>query len=336
MKIPARDIEGVVKRPESHNAIFLYGPDEGLVRHRSQMIIDTWLGSEADPMSRLTLTGDQLKEDPARLFDELQAMSLMGDKRVIILRDPAEANAGDLDEAYNIASPDNRLIVLAGDLTPKSSLRKGAESHASCPALACYKDEGRGLESLIRDTLTGFGLQVQPEAFAYLTGHLNGDRMIVLGELEKLSLYMGEEETVTLEIVQSVIGEQSEKSYDDLCYAVSGGDITQAMRLLDRLWQQGEVPVTLLRALQRHFMRFQELEALSAQGMRGEAAVKQLRPPVFFKYQRVVANHASRWQGRKLASAMQILQKTEADCKGTVQAVELLCSQALLQLAKAA
>lgn len=337
MKIATRDIEAVVHDPMPYNAVFLYGPDEGLVRHRAKSIMDTWVGVDADPLMQVMLTSDQLKDDPAKLFDELQAMSLMGDKRVVWVRDPAEALAGDIEEAYAVANANNRLLVTAGDVSPKSKLRAAAEKHKACAALPCYKEEGRGLESLIRNTLTGFGLQADQAALTYLAAHLHGDRMIVLNELEKLSIYMGEDDRVTEDIAAQVIGDQGEQNYDDICYAISGGDVQKAMRYLDKSWGQGEVPVTILRALQRHFLRFQALEALSSQGFQGEAAVKQLRPPVFFKYQKLVAAHASRWRGKKLTSALQLLQKTEADCKGSFSGdTELLCSHQLLQLTKAA
>ncbi len=336
MKIATRDIEPLVKSPKGHNAVFLYGPDEGLVRHRAQLIAEAWLGDGADATAQMSLTGDQIKEDPARLLDELQSLSLMGDKRVIMLRDPAESIAQTVADGYGAASEENRFLVLAGNLTNKSNLRSAAEKHPDCACIPCYSDEGRGLEALIRTTLTGYGLRADSQAMAYLNGHLNGDRMIVLGQLEKLSLYMGEEEQLTLEILQEVIGESNERSMDDLCYAVSGGDKVQAMRLLDRMWQQNTAPIVILRSLQRHFGRFRELDQLAAQGFRGEEAVKKLRPMVFFKYQRAMAQHATRWRSKKLASALQILQKTESDCKSTSSAVELLCAQAVLQLTQAA
>lgn len=336
MKAKAHEVDAIISKPSSHNAAFIYGPDEGLVRHRAKAMSDAWLGKNADPLMRVTLSGDQLKEDPAKLFDEMQSMSLMGDQRVILVRDVGEANAADIEEAYALASPENRLLVLGGDLAPKSKLRAGAEKHTNCIALPCYKEEGRGLEKLIRETLTGFGLQADAGAMAYLTGHLHGDRMVILNELEKLSIYMGEEEHITEDMAIQVVGDPSEQGYDDICYAISGGDVVKAMRALDKCWAQGEAPVVILRALQRHFLRFQALDSLAQKGFQGEAAVKQLRPPVFFKYSRILASQATRWRGKKLISALQLLQKTESDCKGNFAAVELLCAQQLLQLTKAA
>src|SRR6266567_222794 len=91
MKIGTRETGLFLKQPDKQSqAVLLYGPDSGLVRERSRIIASTILGKDADPLNRIELSGAQLKNDPALLMDELNSMSLMGGRRIVILRDPAE------------------------------------------------------------------------------------------------------------------------------------------------------------------------------------------------------------------------------------------------------
>lgn len=335
MKLAARDIEPYLRNPHHTAGALVYGADGGQVRQRVAVLAESWLGPQADAMAKTEFAAEQLKDDPAALVDELAAMSLMADRRVILVREVEDALLPAIEQALAGRAPHNFLILYSTDGLSGSKLRPWAERAAQFGCVPCYKDEGMNLEALLRDTLRGYGLRAGSDVVRYLAGQLGGDRQIILNELEKLSLYVGDEaEEATLEDAIAVVGENNDRSLDDFCQAVAVGNLPLLCRLSDRLLAEGNAGVVLVRALMRYMARLEQLAALRAEGMGLDAAIDSLRPPVFFKAKPALKQAAQRWNGKQCAEALAQLQLLELDSKRFSDQLPTRLAQGLMTLAR--
>jgi DNA polymerase-3 subunit delta len=149
-----------------------------------------------------------------------------------------------------------------------------------------------------------------------LAFQLSGDRQIILNELEKLSLYVGDEaEEISLEDVAATVGENNDRSFDELNSAVAAGDMVQLCRLSDRLLLEGNVGLLLVRSLMRYFQRLETIALKRAEGQSIDSIIEGLRPPVFFKAKPALKAHAQRWNAIACATALAKLQMLELDSK---------------------
>lgn len=317
MKISPREIDGYIKHPQKTSAALIYGSDAGQVRQRTQLLTQSWQGKDEDPMARVEMTPDQLKDDPARLADELASMSLMGGKRVVVVREATDGILPIVQDALGLRSSDNFLILQVTEGMGKDSkLRQWAEKMPDIACIAIYKDEGAQLDGFLRDTLKGFGLRASSDVVSYLHMQLQGDRQIMLNELEKLSLYVGDEaEHVTIEDAMAVIGENNDKSLEDLAKAIAGGDMIALCRLTDRLLAEGHAGVVLVRSVMRYFDSLERLAAYRREGMTIEAAIEKMFGRIAFKIIPAMKPHAMRWGSNRIADALAVLQKLELDSK---------------------
>ena len=88
MKITYKQLAGFVKAPDkAARVILLYGPERGLLSERLETIGKTVCPDLNDPFNVVKLSASQIIDDPARLLDETQAMSMMGGSRLIIITD---------------------------------------------------------------------------------------------------------------------------------------------------------------------------------------------------------------------------------------------------------
>jgi len=155
MKLAWKAIEPFVKSPDPKaRVILIYGPDNGLMKERSKTIGLTITPDLNDPFNAVTLTGDILAEDSARLSDEAQAMSMMGGARLIKVEGGSDKLTTTIKSYLEEPSPENLVIIEAGELGPRSSLRKLCESAKNAAALPCYVDDARSVSGLIRDVIT--------------------------------------------------------------------------------------------------------------------------------------------------------------------------------------
>jgi DNA polymerase-3 subunit delta len=337
MKIAAGRAESFVKAPDAAmRAVLVYGPDTGLVRERVQRLITGVVSDARDPFRVAELTPARLKEDPARLADEAAALALTGGRRVVVLRDAGDAQADLLASFLAAPKGDALVVVEGGELGPRSGLRKLFEGADNAAAIACYADEGGNLAAVIQEELKSAGLTADPDALSFLTGHLGGDRRLTRSEMGKLAVYMGGPGRVRLEDAVACIGDSAALSMDDLALAAAEGDHGTAQRVLDRLLREGAQPVSVLRAVARHFQRLHYAAGLVAQGRSPDQALAALKPPPIYKVADRVKRQLGRWPAETVGRALEVLTEAEVECKTTGMPAAAICSRALMQLARAA
>jgi len=335
VKLAGTKAEAFVKSPDpSVRAVLLYGPDAGLRRERSTALLKAIIADPADPFCVSEITAAQLKDDPARLADEAAALTFGGGRRFVRVRDASDKLAPLLKE-FLAGSPGDAFVVIEGDDLPaRSALRKLFESDRSAAALACYHDDARSLDAVVRAFFSDAGVGISREALAFLSSQLGGDRELTRRELEKVLLFksgagaIGGE--ITLEDAEACVGDSALLSLDDVAFATAGGNLAGLERALGRCFNEGNAPVSVLRAVARHFQR---VHAVAGAPGAVEDAMKRLRPPVFWKTEAAFRAQAEAWRPPGLARAMDKLMEAEASCKRSGAPAELLASRALLEIA---
>jgi DNA polymerase-3 subunit delta len=334
VKISPRRVAGFIKDPDpACRAILVYGPDRGLVRERAEALAAGVVDDPADPFRTAELTADELRGDPARLGDEAAALSFTGGRRVVRVSGAGDGVAPILAGFLDNPAGDALVLVEAGALASRSSLRKLFEKAANAAALACYADEGRDLETVIAETLARHGLETSRDALSYLQVHLGADRAVTRNELEKLALYKGRPGTVELDDARASVGDSAATSLDGVVYAAAGGKWPDLDRALDRANRQGISPVAVLRAMARHMTRLHLATALVAAGLSPARAMKGLRPPVIFKFEDRFAAQMRSWRSQRIGAALELLMAAEMECKTTGQPAQMLCGRVLMRIA---
>lgn len=336
MKLPPNRIDSFVRRPDPGiRAVLLYGPDAGAVRDHADALARGVVDPPTDPFRVAELAAAEIGRDPARLVDEVFALSLTGGRRLVRVRDATDAVVPALDAVLEGGESDTLILLEADELTPRSALRKLGEGAAAVATIACYMPDEAAIGRFIRRVLADAGVSTDGEAEHLLTTLLVGDRQIARRELEKLIAYAGEGGRVDLEAVRACIGDVTERSLDDLAMAVAEGDLAGVDRGLGRLLSDGGEAIGTLRAVQRHFLRLHQLAVMIDGGDAPEAAMAALRPPVFFKAKAAIRSQARRWTQGQIGEALRRLIEAEAECKRTGRPAETICADALLRVARA-
>src|SRR5262245_41845538 len=124
MKIASKAVESFLLKPDGQcRAVLIYGPDLGLIRERAMRIKRSILSENDDPFAYVELEESVVLDDPARLADELSAISLMGGKRLILVRDGGDRLTKIIEGAMGFFHENVFLIVMGDELPSRSSLR---------------------------------------------------------------------------------------------------------------------------------------------------------------------------------------------------------------------
>jgi DNA polymerase-3 subunit delta len=338
MKVQGRGVAAYLRKPDpAARATLLYGPDQGLVRERAEALVRSVVPDAKDPFRIAQLSAADLADDPARLADEAAAIPFFGGRRAIRVTGVGDRQTGAIENFLAAPQGDALVVVEAGDLNPRSTLRRLFEEADNAAAIACYADAPEALEELIEAVLGKAGHRVDAEAIDYLKANLGADRGLTRSELDKLVTYMGTKPaTVGLAEARAVVGDSGASAIDDICYAATGGDPAGVEKALGRALSEGEQPVMIVRAAQRHMQRLQVAADAVARGLSAREAVQRLRPPVFFKRALDLQAQLGAWDPTRIQMAIELLTDAEIDCKSTGLPDEAICRSALLRLAGAA
>lgn len=337
MKVPPRDIENYVKNPNpSARVILIYGPDNGLMKERAKTIGLTITADLNDPFNAVTLSTPDIIADPARLADEAGAISMMGGDRLIRITSGGDKLTPFIKSYLENPNETALITIEAGELNPRSSLRKLCETAPNAAAIPCYVEDQRDLARLIQTMVAADNLQIDQDAIGWLAANINGDRTRARSEIEKLILYKNPTSgaRITIEDAMTICGASGTSSMDDLTNATASGNSALAIKNYQKLMEEGISFIAILRSLQNHFKRLHQASSAIESGTPADQAMKTLQPPIFFKNQTNFRNQLQRWRAATLIKALGKLADIEADCKKTGAPAETLCAQTILGLSK--
>ncbi|MBR0560159.1 DNA polymerase III subunit delta [Neokomagataea anthophila] len=327
MKIEARQIGRALSDAGQWRVILLYGEDTGLIRERAAQAVKHVADTVDDPFRVAQLD----RETHDRLEEETTALSLIGGRRVVWVREGSDALVAALTRLLAL-STDTLVVLEAPGLASRSKLRALAEKHPQVASIACYPEEGRALAQTVTDALSNENITIDRDAMAWLHGRLSADRAGVRGEIEKLILLAGPNGRLDIETVQECVGDAGGTSLDDAAYAAMAGDAVAVDQALERAFADGAAPVAVARVVLGVINRLWRVALAVEDGQMRTEAIKSLRPPVFFKRMPSFTKAVERWPAGALALAAERTQALELACKKSGMPDELLCRRHLASL----
>lgn len=313
MKLDARRMSAFLRDPGSTRMVLLHGDDEGLVRQRADALTVAVAGSKDDAF-RVAWLG---REDHARLAEEASAISMLGGRRVVRVREAGDGLAAAAAALTKTAGDSLVVFEASGALPSRSKLRALIEALPEGAAIACYPEEGRALGERIAAGLAAAGIGIDGDALQFAVDRMGSDSAAVGGEIEKLILYAGDERRLGLDDVRACVGDAGAVAFDDAVFAATSGDAAAADRALERALAEGAAPVAVARGVLGHLAKLHVARGRMAEGASAEDAARSARPPVFFKRVPEFTRALKHWNEAKLMQAMRETRRVELSCKQT-------------------
>ena len=303
--IKAQQAAGFVARPDpALRAILLFGTDAGLVSERGKLLATRLADREKPAGEIVRLEETDLESDPDRLAVELLTVPMFGGAKIVRTFASRRVNAALLKPLLEGPKLPGGLVVEAGNLKGEDALRALFEKSPHAAAVGCYADDAAAIDTLIDEVLAQAGLAITAEAREVLSARLGADRAQSRSELDKLVLYAKGRKEVTADDVEATVGDASELTIDRVIAAAAEGSVATALAECDRAVAAGESPQAIILALQRHFQRLHRTRAAVEHGRSVDDAIRQLRPPLFFKQRNAFERQLRHWTLRGLDAVL--------------------------------
>jgi DNA polymerase-3 subunit delta len=339
VKIAANQVNNYINSFKGDlRAVLVYGPNTGLVRERISFLTNKTAVNPKDPFQVTEINTQSLAKHVSILLDEVLSISFSGERRVLVVRSAGEEIAPSISDVLDSElanDPLAALVIIGSDnLTPRSSLRRLFEQNDSCIALPCYDDDKATVSLLISNELASENIRTGPGALNTILGLLGNDRQLNRQEIEKLALFAGPGEELTEEMVLTCLGDNAEATNEEVILSSADGDYEGLMLNLSRIWENGSDPVSVIRSAQRHFQRLHYVLSAINTGVSVDTALKQLRPPIFWRTTSRFKSQLYIWSLEFIESSL--LRLTEAEIsviKGSIPG-SLACDRALLAISQ--
>ena len=337
MNYKKADIDRYFKNPDlALRCVLLFGSNEGMIADLAQKFVLSITPNTDDAFLVSTLEMSALEKDIGLLFGEYNAASLMGGRRVVVIKDANNNLTKPLKELFESSSSDTLLVMTSSSLNTKSSLVSFVKDAPFGALIACYDDRQEDISSYVKSFLISKNITIAPDAFSLLCQRLSVDRKASAGELDKLITYIGSKKNITFDDVQKAVSDTWSGTFEDVCYFAASGNAEGALKSYRSLLNEGQEPIQILRQITYHFMHLLECCAAIEKGNTADGASAALRPPLMWFRKSDFILQLKIWKRKSLLDVLALLYKAETECKTTGYPAEQIASYTLMQISSAA
>lgn len=343
MKVKDTQFKGQAgKLARDCSIFFLCGSDEGGAAAAANLICENL----PDAGERIEISGADLKKDAALLGDEARSSSLFGDARHIWVRatgdDAHDAVKALLETADAGGGEGCPILIVATSATDKSRTAKLLEKRKDAAVAMFWPPSLESVTQSVRAMADSAGLKLNGDLAERIARAAGLDVRLAQSEITKLALYIDASPQAPRAADARALAEIGASTEEDgfmpLVNAVLSGETAKLEEELRRMRDLSLNPVGVLLAFERRVAQLAQLAArLGGRGdVEGFIQSEKAARRVFFRDARDLGDQLQRWRGKRLERLVAKLMGLHQSLLANSQAAEMLLSQGLTEIARAA
>jgi len=335
LKIYANEyLQFLDKNSDNHNIICLYGTNNGLVNMLFRDTIKSLKIDENNPFLVSTIDGNQFKENPTILSDNLATISMFGEKKFIILNLLYSTITQTIEKLIsdNITQKDNDfvLIIKAGNLSSKSNLIKSLQKLNNCILVPCYDEEPNEIKTKIRDLFNKYNLVFSNDFMSNLYKRFSTNSLVNESELKKLENFIFENKNISESLLLSFMTNNEDINNNKIIDLCLSGKPKEALLYFNNIYDNSVSNIGIVRQFRNQLKLIENLILLNKKGLSLRDAMSKIKPPIFFKNIPTVTQQCKLWSLKKVNATQKKLIKLEINCKSSTYPEKTLISQFIL------
>lgn len=267
-------------------------------------------------------TFDASEATPEAVVSACNSSSLFGDGTFVLVRNLDAWNAAQKAKivAYIGNPSDDADLVLAGTkLGAREKLLAAVEESGKFHKFE--QPKGKALAKWATGRARKLGLELPEDVAEDLIERCSGDKIRLAREIEKLSLYVGEERA-TVGDVDLLCPPDIQSNIFAFVDSLAEGRRGKAVEMLEKLSSNGEAPMKILVMVRRQFRLVSRASALFERGVPRSEVAKDLKVAPFVV--KKLEEQSRKLNERNLEDALSLVLDLERGLKGGSDLSELL------------
>ncbi|MCY8669781.1 DNA polymerase III subunit delta [Bacillus haynesii] len=269
------DVWKSLKKGDIHPVYCLYGKETYLLQETVQRIRQAVVDEETKDFN---LSVFDLEEEALDLaVEDAETFPFMGEKRLVVAKNPSfltaekkkdkmEHNLGSLEDYIAQPAPYSVFVLFAPyeKLDERKKLTKLLKKHAEM--VEAKELNGRETADFIAGLAKSEGKLIEREAAEELVILCNAKLSAIAQEVKKLSTYIGERDSITLEDVKKLVARGLEQNIFELINKIVSRKRTEALQIFYDLLKQNEEPIKMMALIANQFRLLMQTKYFSQQG----------------------------------------------------------------------
>lgn len=290
------DFYNSLKTSNEYKLCLLFGQDEFVISIKAKEILNIFKNENI-----LNISQEEFKNKPSRIFEEFQSISFFSNRTIIVLRLNERPNDATkyIKQIFEKVDENNKnfILIIAGDLATSSSLRKFCEESDYIVSIGCYNETDSGVINFIKNKLNEYELKFNQDIVNKIYSNIGNNLLVLEKEIEKISLYKGDDKNLTLEDIEKITTDISDSDISEFINYFCTLDKQNTFKSLNKLLSENQ-SIVLTRSLISHFLLLQRINYRISNGEDISNAIKLER--VFWKEQLYIKKHLEIWDLKKI------------------------------------
>jgi len=182
----------------------------------------------------------------------------------------------------------------------------------------------------IKERAKKYGKKIDPKGIELLQEGVGNNLYELANELEKLAIYVREENLISLKDIETVVGYSKTENIYQLNRSIGEKKIDRALNILKGLSLPRGKETTIVFMLGEHFLKLYQVKAASDKNIYNLAHLLRIYPDSVDQYQ----NQAKNFSLEQLEKGLSLLYQADSDLKSGKMPQKLLLELLLYQLCR--
>jgi len=248
-----------------------------------------------------------------KFLDGLLSKSLFETKKIILIKRSTEKILNLVFILIEKKIDDVVIIIDSNPLEKKSKLRSFFEKEKKCICIAFYPDDQHTLLNVAQNYLKERKIFLSVSDLNIIINNVNGDRGILLSELEKLELYTKNGRKINTDVVKKISNLIENHSISELVDNCLAKNKKKTLNILNENNFNSDDCVLILRIFLNKLKKTLNLISEFKKNNNIDLTISKARPPVFWKEKEITKKHIKNWKAeeiKKIIYELNILEST--------------------------
>ena len=256
--------------------VLLYGKNDGLKKEIKKNILKNKIITS-------NYEEKEIIDNFNNFIEELNTKSLFEEEKLIIINRASDKILKILSEIIDKNNEDLIIIVDAENLEKKSKLRSFFEKEINCACIPVYPDTQTTLSKIAFDYLNKRKIPISSSNVNTIINRCNGDRKILLMELEKIEIFAKEGKKITAENIAKLTNLVENHSISELVDNCLAKNKHKTINILVENNFSNEDCVQITRIFLNKLKKILKLSTEYQKNKDLNLTISLAKPPIFWK-----------------------------------------------------
>ena len=272
--------------------VLLYGKNEGLKSQIKQELLKNKTAQNYEEKEVIDNSND--------FTESLYTKSLFEDEKLITINRAT-------DKIFKILSDivdkriENLIIIIDSDnLEKKSKLRSFFEKNKNCICIPFYPDTNQTLSKIASEYLKTRNIPISPSDLNSIVNKCNGDRKILLMELEKIEFYVKNGKKITQEHIAKLTNLIENHSISELVDSCLAKNKRKTINILIENNFSNEDCILITRIFLNKLKKILKLSTEYEKNKDLDLTISSAKPPIFWKEKEITKQQILNWNPKNI------------------------------------